>query len=125
MRLLVPRSRMIVTRRGRSTCGCDVSSSWSAGCAAGARRGALGGHGAAFPLRIGFTYHAARQMSSDIRQFAGQVIEAEVNALRGLVPALDEHFDRAVRLILDCPGTVLTSGIGKAGHVARKLSASF
>jgi hypothetical protein len=43
-------------------------------------------------------------MSSEIRQFAGQVIEAEVNALRGLVPALDEHFDQAVRLVLDCPG---------------------
>jgi len=26
-----------------------------------------------------------------------------------------EHFDRAVKLILDCPGAVLTSGIGKAG----------
>src|SRR5437868_570427 len=64
-------------------------------------------------------------MSSEIRQFAGQVIEAEVNALRGLTAALDEHFDRAVRLVLDCPGAVLTSGIGKAGHVARKLSASF
>ena len=38
---------------------------------------------------------------------------------------LDARFDRAVRLILDCPGAVLTSGIGKAGHVARKLSASF
>lgn len=64
-------------------------------------------------------------MSSEIRQFAEQVIGAEVNALRGLVPAMDEHFDRAVRLILDCPGAVLTSGIGKAGHIARKLSASF
>jgi arabinose-5-phosphate isomerase len=64
-------------------------------------------------------------MSSDIRQFAEQVIGAETAALRGLVAALDGHFDRAVRLILDCPGAVLTSGIGKAGHVARKLSASF
>src|SRR5436190_11198189 len=64
-------------------------------------------------------------MSSEIRQFAEQVIGAEVSALRGLVPALDDHFDRAVRLVLDCPGAVLTSGIGKAGHVARKLSASF
>src|SRR5688500_10481708 len=64
-------------------------------------------------------------MSSEIRDFARQVIEAEVCALRGLVPALDEHFDRAVRLVLDCPGAVLTCGIGKAGHVARKLSASF
>jgi arabinose-5-phosphate isomerase len=64
-------------------------------------------------------------MSSDIRQFAEHVIHAEVCALRGLIPALDEHFDRAVRLVLDCPGAVLTCGIGKAGHVARKLSASF
>src|SRR5687768_8221536 len=64
-------------------------------------------------------------MSSDIRQFATQVIDAEVSALRGLVAGLDDHFDRAVRLILDCPGAVVTSGIGKAGHVARKLSASF
>lgn len=64
-------------------------------------------------------------MGSEIRQFAEQVIQAEVCALKGLLPALDEHFDRAVRLILDCPGSVLTCGIGKAGHVARKLSASF
>lgn len=63
--------------------------------------------------------------SSDVRQFAEQVIAAELAAVRGLVPLLDEHFDRAVRLILDCPAAVLTSGIGKAGHVARKLSASF
>jgi arabinose-5-phosphate isomerase len=63
--------------------------------------------------------------SSDVRQFAEHVIAAEISAVRGLVPLLDEHFDRAVRVILDCPAAVLTSGIGKAGHVARKLSASF
>jgi arabinose-5-phosphate isomerase len=64
-------------------------------------------------------------MDDTIRQFARQVIEAESGAVKGLVAGLDESFDRAVRLILDCPGSVLTSGIGKAGHVARKLSASF
>ena len=61
--------------------------------------------------------------SDDIRQFAQQALEAEAAAVRGIV--LDEHFVRAVRLILNCSGSVLTSGIGKAGHVARKLSASF
>jgi arabinose-5-phosphate isomerase len=61
----------------------------------------------------------------DLREFARQVIEAEAGAVRGLIPHLDEGFDKAVRLILDCPGALLTSGIGKAGHVARKLSASF
>ena len=64
-------------------------------------------------------------MDDSVRQFARQVIEAEACALKGLVQGLDEGFERAVRLILDCPGSVLTSGIGKAGHVARKLSASF
>ncbi len=42
-----------------------------------------------------------------------------------LADGLDESFDRAVQLIVDCPGSVLTTGIGKAGIVARKLSASF
>src|SRR4051812_11043282 len=60
---------------------------------------------------------------TEIRQFARQVLEVESAAVKAV--RLDERFDRAVRLILDCPGAVLTSGIGKAGHVARKLSASF
>lgn len=64
-------------------------------------------------------------MSSPIRQFARQVLETEAAAVRDVISQLDEQFDKAVRLILDCPGAVLTSGIGKAGHVARKLSASF
>jgi arabinose-5-phosphate isomerase len=61
--------------------------------------------------------------SDDIRQFARQALEAEAAAIRGIV--LDEHFVRAVGLILNCSESVLTCGIGKAGHVARKLSASF
>jgi arabinose-5-phosphate isomerase len=64
-------------------------------------------------------------MVQDIRQFAQQVLQTEAEAVRGVAPLLDEAFDRAIRLILDCPGALLTSGIGKAGHVARKLSASF
>jgi arabinose-5-phosphate isomerase len=62
-------------------------------------------------------------MAEDLRKFAQQIIETEAAALRSIV--LDNHFDRAVQLILDCPGSVLVSGIGKAGYVARKLSASF
>ena len=59
------------------------------------------------------------------RQFAQQVIEAEASTVKALSASVDESFDRAVRLVLACPGAVLVSGIGKAGHVARKLSASF
>jgi len=64
-------------------------------------------------------------MDADLLEFARQVIETEAGAVRGMLGALDESFLRAVRLIVDCPGSVLASGIGKAGHVARKLSASF
>lgn len=61
----------------------------------------------------------------DLRNFAQQVLETEAVAVRSLVSLLDEQWDKAVQLILNCRGAVLTSGIGKAGHVARKLSASF
>ena len=42
-----------------------------------------------------------------------------------MASAVGDSFARAVRLVLDCPASVLTSGIGKAGHVARKVSATF
>jgi arabinose-5-phosphate isomerase len=58
------------------------------------------------------------------RDFAIQVIESEAAAVRAMVTAIDEAFEKAVRLILDCPAAVLTCGIGKAGHVARKVSAT-
>jgi arabinose-5-phosphate isomerase len=64
-------------------------------------------------------------MPDDILQFARQVIEAEAAAAGAMAGAINESFERAVRLILACGGSVLTSGVGKAGHVARKLSATF
>src|SRR5438045_7366199 len=63
-------------------------------------------------------------MEEPIRQFARQVIETEAAAVQSVLAAVDEHFERAVRLIADCPGSVLTCGVGKAGHVARKISAT-
>jgi arabinose-5-phosphate isomerase len=63
-------------------------------------------------------------MDASLQQFAREVIEAEANAVRAMIGALDESFERAVQLIVDCPAAVLTCGIGKAGHVARKVSAT-
>lgn len=64
-------------------------------------------------------------MEDGIREFARQVIDVEAAAVARMREAIDEHFDRAVKLILDCGGSLLLSGMGKAGHVARKLSATF
>src|SRR5439155_11672173 len=63
-------------------------------------------------------------MDPRIEQIARQVIETEANAVRAMAAAVNEDFERAVKLILDCPATVLTTGVGKAGHVARKISAT-
>jgi arabinose-5-phosphate isomerase len=64
-------------------------------------------------------------MTPELRQFVQQVLQTEADAVRSVSDLVEDAFETAVRLILDCPGAVLTSGIGKAGHVARKLSASF
>ena len=64
-------------------------------------------------------------MSQDLRQFARQVIQTEADAVRAMMAAVeDQNFEKAVRLILDCPGAVVTCGVGKAGHIARKTSAT-
>jgi len=63
--------------------------------------------------------------SDSLREFAREVLAVEATAVRAMADAIDEAFERVVRLVLDCPGAVITSGIGKAGFVARKLSATF
>ncbi len=63
-------------------------------------------------------------MDDRIQQIARQVIETEAAAVRAMVGALNEDFQCAVNLIVDCPASVLTTGVGKAGHVARKISAT-
>ena len=59
-----------------------------------------------------------------LADFARDVIAHEAAAVAGMAGAVDDAFARAVDLILRCPGAILTSGVGKAGHVARKISAT-
>jgi arabinose-5-phosphate isomerase len=63
-------------------------------------------------------------MSDSIIDFARQVIQVEAEAAGKMAAAVDEHFIVAVRMILECKGAVLASGVGKAGIIARKLSAT-
>jgi arabinose-5-phosphate isomerase len=62
-------------------------------------------------------------MATD-RDTARQVIETEAEALRVMAEALDESIDHALDLIEHCEGKVIVSGIGKSGHVGRKLAAT-
>lgn len=56
--------------------------------------------------------------------FARTVIENEAEAVKGLVAALDEDFDRAARAILACKGHVVVTGLGKTGIIGEKVSAT-
>ncbi|HEX7156694.1 MAG TPA: KpsF/GutQ family sugar-phosphate isomerase [Burkholderiaceae bacterium] len=55
---------------------------------------------------------------------AREVIEIEAQAVAALGPRLDGAFLKAVDLLLDCRGRVVVSGVGKSGHIARKLAAT-
>ena len=55
---------------------------------------------------------------------ARRVIRAEADALISLADALDATLAQAVELILNAQGRVIVSGIGKSGHIARKIAAT-
>jgi arabinose-5-phosphate isomerase len=67
---------------------------------------------------------ASDEMDEALLKFALGVIETEAAAVKAMAGAIDASFGRAVELIEKCEASVLTSGIGKAGHVARKVSAT-
>ena len=60
-----------------------------------------------------------------LRQRAIEVLRIEAQAISGLESRLDESFGRACRLVLECTGRVVVSGMGKSGHIARKIAATF
>ena len=55
---------------------------------------------------------------------ARRVLAIEADAVRALIVRLDERFLAAVSLIRDCRGRVIVSGIGKSGHIARKIAST-
>lgn len=65
-------------------------------------------------------------MSSEtpFRDTARQVIEAEAAALHVMAEGLDDRFAEAVVKLLDTKGRVIVTGIGKSGHIARKIAAT-
>jgi len=55
---------------------------------------------------------------------AREVLAIEGEALAALAARLDGSFLAAVRLLLACRGRVVVSGVGKSGHIARKIAAT-
>jgi arabinose-5-phosphate isomerase len=63
--------------------------------------------------------------AAGVLQFGRDILHDEARALDALADSLGEPFERAVALILECRGKLIVSGLGKSGHVARKIAATF
>lgn len=62
--------------------------------------------------------------TTDFADTARRVIEIEIAGLQALAESLDGAFGAAVQMILSARGRVIVSGMGKSGHIARKIAAT-
>jgi len=58
-------------------------------------------------------------------EFGRAVLHDEARALDALADSLGAPFQQAIRLICDCKGKLIVCGLGKSGHVGRKIAATF
>lgn len=63
-------------------------------------------------------------MTHSYLETARTVIRTEIDALHQLEQQLDGSFDAAVDLMLAATGRIIVSGMGKSGHIARKIAAT-
>jgi arabinose-5-phosphate isomerase len=64
------------------------------------------------------------EAESSALRLARTVLTTEAQSVADLAARLDDTFLRAVRLLLDCRGRVVVCGVGKSGHIGRKLAAT-
>ena len=61
---------------------------------------------------------------ADYIETARRVIATEIAGLEALALGLGDEFSRAVAMMLEVRGRVIVSGMGKSGHVGRKIAAT-
>ena len=64
------------------------------------------------------------ERSRGLRRVAERVLRLEADAILGLIPKLDERFERAIDLLHGCTGRIIVTGIGKSGIIGRKIAAT-
>jgi arabinose-5-phosphate isomerase len=68
--------------------------------------------------------HVGKMPLSSLLDLARRVLEIEADAVRGLIARIDQKFLDAVELIHGRRGRVIVSGMGKSGHIARKIAST-
>lgn len=59
-----------------------------------------------------------------IIETAKQCLRDEAAAILAMLDHIDENFERAVELIFNCKGKCIVTGVGKSGHIGRKIAAT-
>jgi len=60
----------------------------------------------------------------EIISYAKSVLNNEVSGINKLSDHIDDNFVKAISVLLDCKGKVVIIGLGKSGHVGKKIAAS-
>lgn len=64
-------------------------------------------------------------MNYSIREIALRTIKMEAQSVSGLIPFINDDFEKAVHAIANCKGRVVISGVGKSAVIAQKIVATF
>ena len=59
-----------------------------------------------------------------IKESAKKTIQIELEEANKLLDRIDDDFESVVKAILDCPGRIIVTGMGKSGHIGKKIAAS-
>lgn len=62
--------------------------------------------------------------TSRINELAKEVLDIEANSILRLKNSIDHNFDNAIELLYNCKGRVIITGMGKSGHIGRKIAAT-
>ena len=60
----------------------------------------------------------------NVRTYAANCLKEEAQAIMGLIPLLDDNFDKAVEMMYSCQGKLIITGVGKSGHIGAKIAAT-
>lgn len=60
----------------------------------------------------------------NITEEGKKLFDVEIAAMEAVKNTLDERFEKIVRLICDCKGKVVITGMGKPGHIGTKIAAT-
>jgi arabinose-5-phosphate isomerase len=62
--------------------------------------------------------------SHALKKLARAVISTEATAVASLASRIDDAFEAACQVILDCRGRIVVLGMGKSGHIAGKIAST-